>query len=153
MTVNVSYSDVMNVTTTWDKAKRTPKFEEVAGEAILTRLFTLEPQARTMFGFDATEVVTENPKFGHHSKVMVDMLDMAVSFLGPDLEPIEYELLDLGKRHIAYGVQPEYFPIMERAVMYALDGILDDKLTRDDRGSWQVIFQFMIENMTKGMKE
>jgi hemoglobin-like flavoprotein len=153
MTVSVSYSDVMNVTTTWDKAKRTPKFEQVAGEAILTRVFHLEPKARSMFGFSQDEEVTENPKFAVHSKVMVDMLDMAVSFLGPDLEPIEYELLDLGKRHIAYGVQPEYLPIMERAVVYALEGILDDKLTRDDRGSWQVIFQFMIEHMTKGMKE
>jgi hypothetical protein len=41
---------------------------------------------------------------------------------------------------------------MERAVVYALDGILEDKLTHEDRGSWQVIFQFMIEHMTKGMK-
>jgi hypothetical protein len=87
--VAVSYTDVMNVTTTWDKAKRTPKFEEVAGEAILTRLFTLEPQARTMFGFTADEIPKNSPKFAVHAKTMVDMLDMSVGFLGPDLEPIE----------------------------------------------------------------
>ena len=148
---SVSYTDVMNVTTTWDKAKRTPNFEQVAGEAILTRLFHLEPEARSLFGFTADEKVTGNAKFGHHSKVMVDMFDMAIAFLGPDLEPIEYELIDLGQRHIAYGVQATYLPIMERAVIYALEGILEDNLTREDRGSWQVIFQFMIEHMTKGM--
>lgn len=151
--MSVTYSDVMNVTQTWDKAKATPKFEQVAGEEILTRLFTLEPKSREMFGFSDDENVTENPKFAVHTKVIVGMLDMAISFLGPDLEPIEYELLDLGKRHIAYGVHESYFPVMERAVMYALEGILGDKLTREDRGSWQVVFQFMIDHMTKGMKE
>lgn len=151
MTVN--YSDVMSVITSWDKAKATPRFEEVAGEAILTRLFTLEPKSREMFGFSADEAVTENAKFATHSKSMVDMLDMAVSFLGPDLEPIEYELHDLGKRHIGYGVTTGYLPVMERAVMYALEGILGDKLTREDRGSWQVVFQFMISHMTTGMKQ
>jgi hemoglobin-like flavoprotein len=151
--MSVTYSDVMNVTQTWDKAKATPKFDEVAGEAILTRLFKLEPKSREMFGFTKDEVVTDNPKFRVHSKSMVDMLDMAVSFLGPDLEPIEYELLDLGKRHISYGVNTDYLPIMERAVMYALEGILGAKLTREDRGSWQIVFQFMIDHMTKGMKQ
>lgn len=150
--MSVTYTDVMNVTQTWDKAKATPKFEQVAGEAILTRLFKLEPKSREMFGFSDDEAVTKNPKFAVHSKSMVDMLDLAVSFLGPDLEPIEFELLDLGKRHIAYGVHIAYLPMMERSVMYALEGILGDKLTREDRGSWQVVFQFMIEHMTKGMK-
>jgi hemoglobin-like flavoprotein len=151
--MSVTYSDVMSVTTSWDKAKATPNFEKVAGEAILTRMFQLEPKARELFGFSKNEVVIDNPKFGVHSKVMVDMLDLAVSFLGPDLEPIEYELLELGQRHVGYGVTADYLPVMERAVMYALEGILEDKLTREDRGSWQVVFHFIIDHMTKGIKK
>ena len=151
--MSVTYSDVMNVITSWDKAKSTPDFEKVAGEVILSRLFKLEPKARALFGFSMNETITENPKFAVHSKVIVGMFDMAISFLGPDLEPIEFELMDLGQRHIAYGVTSDLLPVMERAVMYALEGILDGKLTRDDRGSWQVVFHFIIDHMNKGIKE
>lgn len=150
--MTVTFNDVMSVTSSWDKAKATPNFSEVAGEAILTRLFQLEPKSRALFGFRDDQPIRNDPKFYVHSKSMVDMLDMAVSFLGPDLEPIEEELQDLGKRHLAYGVNSDYFPVMERAVMYALESILDEKLTREDRGSWQVVFHFVIDNMTKGVK-
>lgn len=151
--MTVSYSDVMNVIESWDKAKATPKFEEVAGEAILTRVFQLEPKAMHMFGFKAGEPLRNNPKFAVHSKSMVDMLDLAVSFLGPDLEPIQAELVELGKRHLSYGVSAEYLPIMERAVMFAMDSILGEKLSRFERGSWQVVFKFMIDHMTEGIKQ
>jgi hemoglobin-like flavoprotein len=150
--MTVSYSDVMSVVASWDKAKATANFEVIAGEAILTRVFHLEPKAKAMFGFKEGEPLKKNPKFAVHSKSMVDMLDMAVSFLGPDLEPIEEELVDLGKRHLSYGVSADYLPIMERAVMFALEGILGDKLTRLDRGAWQVVFKFMIDHMAKGIK-
>ena len=81
------------------------------------------------------------------------MIDLAVGFLGPDLDPLKEDLLDLGQRHIGYGVRSEYLPVMERAVMYAMEELLDDKFTKDDRNSWRSVFQFMITNMKKGMKE
>lgn len=102
-----------------------------------------------MFNFSATEDIKANPSFHHHASTMVDMIDMAVSFLGPDLEPLEE---DFGRRHIGYGVQSEYLPIMERAVMYALEELLDNQFSKEDRNSWQVIFHFMITHMVKGMK-
>lgn len=83
---------------------------------------------------------------------MVDMIDCAVGLLGPDLDPLKEDLLDLGKRHISYGVSSDYFPVMEKAVMYMLEELLDDMLTKKDRQAWQVIFHFMISNMMKGMK-
>lgn len=58
-----------------------------------------------MFNFSATEDIKANPSFHHHASTMVDMIDMAVSFLGPDLEPLEEDLQQVGRRHIGYGVQ------------------------------------------------
>ena len=84
---------------------------------------------------------------------MVDMIECVVSLLGPDLEPLKEELHVLGKRHIDYGVSPKYFPVMEKAVIYTLEELLDDKFTRKDRNSWQALFHYMIIEMTDSMEE
>jgi len=85
---------------------------------------------------------------------MNDLLSQFVSsgFLGPDLDPLKDDLIDLGKRHIGYGVKSEYLPVMERAVMFAMEEILADHFTKDDRNAWQVVFHFMITHMVTGMK-
>lgn len=149
---DISYGTVMAVTMSWDKLKAVPSYQDKAGELIFCRLFELEPKARNMFGYSATEEIKANPKFLIHAHSMVDMIDCAVGFLGPDLDPLVDDMQDLGKRHISYGVESEYLPVMERAVMYAMEEILDNQFTRDDRQAWQLIFHFMITNMVKGMK-
>lgn len=106
-----------------------------------------------MFGFSPTEDIRKNPKFDVHARQMVDMIDMAVGFLGPDLDPLTEDLIDLGKRHIGYGVESEYLPVMERAVVYTLEELLGNGFTRDDRNAWGVIFHFMITHMVAGMKK
>jgi len=106
-----------------------------------------------MFGFGEKEDIKKNPKFEVHAKAMVDMIDMAVGFLGPDLDPLTEDLHELGKRHVGYGVEAEYLPTMERAVMYALEEVLGDQFSREDRKSWQVVFHFMIGNMVEGIKQ
>jgi len=150
---DISYSTVMNVTGSWDRLKQSKDYQDRAGELIFDRVFELEPKAKSMFDFKADEDIKKNPRFLSQAHVMVDMIDMAVGFLGPDLDPLKEDLLDLGKRHIGYGVKPEYLPIMERAVMYAMEEILDDKFTKEDRNSWQTVFHFMIANMVEGMKQ
>ena len=59
--------------------------------------------------------------------------------------------MDLGKRHVAYGVKLEFLPIMERAVLHAMEEMLAKKFTSKDRKSWELVFHFMITNMIKGM--
>jgi hemoglobin-like flavoprotein len=103
-----------------------------------------------LFKFDNVDLKS-NAKFRAHADSMVDMVDMAVSLLGPDLDPLAEDLVDLGKRHIAYGVKMEYLPIMERAVLYAMEEMLKGSFTPKDRRSWQLVFHFMITNMVKGM--
>lgn len=142
----------MAVTSSWDKLKHTADYRTKAGEMIFLRVFALEPSARALFKFTEDEDIQANPAFHSHAMGMVDMIETAVELLGPDLEPLEADLKDLGKRHIGYGVSSDYFPVMERSVMYTLEEILGDKLTKSDRAAWQEIFHFMISNMTKGMK-
>jgi len=115
------------------------------------RIFELEPETRKLFDFEPDEDVKSNLNFSRHARAMVDMMDCAVSLLGPDLDPLMEDLNDLGKRHIGYGVKVGYLPLMEKAVMYAMDEMLD--LSKEERSSWQIVFHFLITNMSTGMKK
>jgi hemoglobin-like flavoprotein len=107
-----------------------------------------------VFKFDPAEDYRSNPAFQRHARAMVDMTDCAVSLLGPDLDPLAEDLMDLGRRHREmYGVQVEYLPTMEKAIMYAIEELVGDKLTKDDRNSWSTVFHFLITHMRKGMKK
>jgi len=152
MTVEVTYAMVMNVTASWDALKMSKDYK-YAGELIFSRLFVLEPSARDMFGFAHDEDIRQNPKFDMHARTMVDMIDCAVAFLGPDLDPLEQQLRSLGKRHIKYGVKPEYLPIMCQAVLFALQQVLGSKFTLVDMMDWANVFQLMTSKMALGMRE
>jgi hemoglobin-like flavoprotein len=115
------------------------------------RLFEIEPQIREVFKFTEGEDVRANPNFSRHAMSMVDMIDCAVGFLGPDLDPFRSDLLELGARHKAYGASPHYFAFMERALFFALDEILGNSFTVKERRSWQAVFDFMVANMEAGL--
>jgi len=149
----VTYTMVMNVSMSWDVLKLTPDYEKIAGHLIFIRLFELEPRATALFGFGPHQDIKEHPKFGQHAITIVDMIDCAVAFLGPDLDPLEEQLRSLGKRHLKYGVKPEFLPIMGQAVLYALQRILGSKFTLDDTRDWTCVFQLMANKMALGMKE
>lgn len=118
----------------------------------LLRLFELEPHAKILYGFAKDRDAHESKMFEVHSKAIVDMVDCAVACLGPDLDLLTEHLRKLGERHLAYGVKPEYFPFMQTAVMYALEELLGDCFTREEKKDWSSIFELMISEMTQGMK-
>jgi hypothetical protein len=73
------------------------------------RLFELEPEARTIFGFDKNSdlsVLSQSPRFTKHAKYFIQMIDKALGMLGPDIELLTEILLDLGAKHVGYGVKP-----------------------------------------------
>lgn len=152
--VEIAYSTVMDVTLSWDKLKHVKNYQDKAGDLIFTRLFEIEPSAKKLFQFSETGDVHDNAKYATHAKQMVDMIDCAVATLGPDMEPLEEELMRLGKRHLThYGVTSRYLPVMEKAVIFAMEELLDSKFTRQDRNAWQVVFHFMVKKMVEGMEQ
>jgi hemoglobin-like flavoprotein len=116
-------------------------------------MFRVAPQAREMFKLSAGSDMRSNPLFAKHARAMVDMIDCAVGFLGPDLDPLTEDLISLGRRHLAYGVKEEYLPIMGESLQFALEVILKEKFTETDRQSWEAVFAFMISKMSLGMKK
>lgn len=120
-------------------------------------LFEDAPSTRAVFGLKPTDVFSEewesNNRFVQHARRIVDMIDCAVNFLGPDFEAMEEILLDLGGRHVAYGARAEYFAVMGNAFVVALGKILKSAFTDELRKDWNQVFGFMAEKMADGMAQ
>jgi hypothetical protein len=106
-------------------------------------------------GFDdsTSEELYTNPAFLRHARGVVTMLDAAVSMLGPDLEPVTQALEDLGRRHVAYGVIPDHYPIVGQALLFTLETALGNELwTATVREGWTGVYAFVSTTMIRGAK-
>ena len=78
------------------------------------------------------------------------MLEAAVGMLGPDLEPVIQALEDLGRRHVAYGVIPDHYPIVGQALFHTLETALERAWTPTVEEGWIAIFEFVSSTMIRG---
>ena len=44
-----------------------------------------------------------------HAKYFIQMIDKALGMLGPDIELLTEILMDLGQKHVRFGVKPGKF--------------------------------------------
>jgi hemoglobin-like flavoprotein len=120
------------------------------------RLFELEPEAKTLFGFQEDtplEELKKSPKFVNHASLFVRMFDKAVEMIGPDTDMLTDILLDLGEKHVAYGVQPEYFPSMGTALIHSMKGMLSkEEFNTQVEQAWHELFSAMSYDMIRGQR-
>ena len=123
---------------------------------LVNRLFELEPEAKTIFGFDVSSDVSselaKSPRFTKHAKYFIQMIDKALGMLGPDIELLTEILLDLGKKHVGYGVKPEYFPSMGRALIYSVKEQLGEKYTDETKDAWVEVYGALSYDMIRAQK-
>jgi len=83
------------------------------------------------------------------------MLDKTVDMLGAETTSDEEHgrgkkltdiLLDLGRKHVAYGVKPAFFPFMTQSVLV----MLEETIGNPHAQAWNDVFAFLIEQMTSG---
>jgi len=80
------------------------------------------------------------------------MVDKALGMLGPDIELLTEILLDLGQKHVAYGVKPEYFPSMGRALIYAVKQNLNLTFTDEMKDAWVEVYGALSYDMIRAQK-
>ncbi|KAG7351702.1 globin-like protein [Nitzschia inconspicua] len=156
MVADMSYSTVSNVIDTWEEIRRTENYEEVVGTALFLKFFNLEPEAKIIFGFkdnNDLEDLAKSRRFIKHAKYFIQMIDKALGMLGPDIELLTEILLELGQKHVSYGVRPEYFPSMGRALIHAIQSILDEsRFTPDVKDSWVEVYGALSYDMIRAQK-
>jgi nitric oxide dioxygenase len=86
--------------------------------------------------------------FVTHASHLISMLDTAVNLLGPDFEMLTEIMLELGAKHVSYGVTPQMFPIMGECLLQTIEECLTSetehgssfRFTPDMKDSWKEVF-------------
>jgi hemoglobin-like flavoprotein len=111
---------------------------EQAAALFYDRLFTLDPSLRPMFHGDMTE----------QGRKLMATLALAVSGLNQP-EKIIPAVQHLGRKHVAYGVQPEHYDIVGEALLWTLGQGLGDAFTVETEEAWTAAYM-MLANVMEG---
>ena len=158
MVLELRYTTISLVIETWEQLRRVKNYEEVAGSILFQKLFEKCPQAKVLFGFPididpkSKELITSK-RFLMHASYLIQMLDTALNMLGPDIELLTEIMLELGAKHVRYGVKPEYFPVMGEALIATLEETLDTEVTVQFKQAWTETYKALSSDMISAMKE
>lgn len=92
-------------------------------------LFEIAPQTRALFVNDLEQ---QGAQF-------ISKLGLIVAEL-QNVESLVPVLEDLALRHVAYGVKPEHYPLVGRALQQMLAEVLEDDFTSETRAAWAKAF-------------
>ena len=113
-----------------------------AGFALMffRKLFAGDPSLRRLFRGDLHQ----------HGQELIDMLGIAVGSLR-DFETLLPEVVALGQRHIAYGVQPRDYATGAAALLWTLEQMLSQQaFTPEVKTAWTETTQMVIAAMRFG---
>jgi hemoglobin-like flavoprotein len=70
-----------------------------------------------------------------------------------DLDAIVPKLRDLGARHVAYGAEPEHYPIVGAVLIASMAAIAGDAWTSEFEVAWNEAFEIVAATMLEGADE
>lgn len=154
MVKELNYATLSNVIESWEALRRTKDYETVAGTQLFKYLFTKAPNTKPLFGFqiDAdpeSDELFKSKRFNMHAAYMIQMLDTSVNMLGPDIELLTEIMMELGEKHVRYGVKPEMFPAMGEALLFTLQKQLGDQFTTAMEDSWKETYNTLTQDMIR----
>lgn len=122
------------------------------------RLFEIEPEAKKIFGFGINDDIKATSGMGRmavliHGKRIVDMIDGVLGLLGPDVEMLESFFEDLARRHVSYGVKPQYFSALGKALRLTLEDLMGNSWESGVDQAWKEVLNEIISETSKSMVE
>ena len=103
------------------------------------RLFEMEPELRRMFHGD----------IGRQGVKLMEMLTTVVEHLDR-LETLSPALQAMGQRHVAYGVVPRHYELVEQALIWSLTQALDGGLDAEEKAAWHEVISHIATAMQEG---
>lgn len=97
----------------------------IMGDIFYGKLFFANPELRKMFPQDMK---------GQFKKLF-DMLDTIVTRL-ENLDELKGDIVAMAKRHEDYGVKPEHYNLVGKALLYTLQKGLGKQWTNEKRSAW-----------------
>ena len=119
-------------------------------------MFELEPECLAIFDFPPDTKyddpkLKDDPAFKTKGLGFFLAVDTAVQLLGPDMEPLEFQLHELGGRHVALGCKPHHWPVVGEALFHVLTTMLGEQFTPELEESWLTIYNYWSYHMIEGL--
>lgn len=154
----MSYETISAVVETWDIAKNRFSCEDELGILILRRLLESDSSIKTIFGFTQEQEIhmisSDDPKLRTHGSIIVKMLDMSWSLLGPDSETLEAILEQEGERHSRIGVKAKHFPLLRNALCDTLSEIIgSNKWNNEIKAAYIEVFDELSNVILRSMPQ
>jgi hemoglobin-like flavoprotein len=100
------------------------------------RLFELQPTLRPLFKISIEE----------QSKKLLDTLRAIVD--GVDrIDELRPNLQELGRKHVTYGVKPEYYDVLRGALLWTFAQALGVEFDAETRAAWDQVLRLVSEIM------
>src|SRR5439155_1343169 len=115
-----------------------PRGDELM-DVFYTRLFEAAPAVRPLFPQDMRKQKT----------MLLGALVLLRKSLR-DLEAIVPKLRELGARHVAYGAQPEHYPVVGMALIGSMAVIAGDAWKPEYETAWTEAFELVAATMLGG---
>lgn len=114
------------VQTSWQKVV---PIKDKAAELFYGKLFELDPALKPMFKGNMEEQ-------GRKLTAMLHTVVVKLDHLGEILPAVQ----ELGKRHVAYGVQDEHYATVAAALLWTLGAGLGDAFTPPVKEAWTTAY-------------
>ena len=98
-----------------------------------------------------SKAMKNSSRFKQHAGYMIQMLDRALSLLGPDAKTLAAVLDELGKKHVRLGVKESFFPFMGEALIETMRAILGPKFIPELEQSWKEVYNVLSTAMIRAM--
>jgi len=116
------------------------------GDAITARMYELlfekYPQVKPLFANapnNQSRILTQSIiAYGEH----ID-----------DLSTLSSALEQIARKHVAVGVQPDYYPLVGESLLQAFKEILDESVTDEIISAWQEAYFFLAEQLMQRERE
>ena len=122
----MSPQQVSLVQTSWQQV--VPIADTAAG-LFYGRLFELDPELKHLFKSDMTEQ-------GRKLMAMISTVVAKLDSLGDIVPAVQ----DLGRRHVAYGVEPQHYDTVGAALLWTLEKGLGEAFTPEVKEAWTLAY-------------
>ncbi|MGF1621118.1 MAG: globin domain-containing protein [Rhodomicrobiaceae bacterium] len=107
-----------------------------ASRIFYDELFRISPEIRQIFPEDMTQ----------HKAKFVQMLGTVVRSLN-QIATVSDHVVDLGRRHMAYDVEEEHYPVVCEALLAMLERIMGTDFTPEIKEAWNAAYDMLARVM------
>lgn len=158
---DITFDMVTDVLTSWEKGIRNiPNWSSKLGLLFMRYIFKhTGGEGKRVMGYPEDvawddPALSTDPIFQKKGIRLIQAIDMAIGFLGPDLSPLEMTMFDLGRRHYHMNCKPEHWPLVGEALFDVFRDFMGENgadFTYEVEEAWTLIYNFLGYHMIQGL--